>query len=36
VDHRETPRYNRDSLRYPSKVTDDEWVLVTQGIPPAK
>ena len=30
------PRYNRDSLRYPSDVTDDEWALIAPVIPPAK
>ena len=30
------PRYNRDSLRYPSDVTDDEWALIEPVIPPAK
>ena len=29
-------RYNRDSLRYPSDLTDDEWALVAPLIPPAK
>jgi len=29
-------RYNRDYLRYPSDVTDDEWALVKPMIPPAK
>ena len=30
------PRYNRDHLRYPSDVTDDEWALIYPFIPPAK
>lgn len=30
------PRYNRDKLRYPSDVTDEEWTLVEPLIPPAK
>lgn len=30
------PRYNRDGLRYPSDVTDDEWELIAPLIPPAK
>ena len=29
-------RYNRDKLRYPSDLTDGEWVLVEPLIPPAK
>ena len=29
-------RYNRDKLRYPSDVTDEEWSLVEHLIPPAK
>ncbi len=29
-------RYNRDKLRYPSDLTDDEWALVAPLIPPAK
>ncbi len=29
-------RYNRDKLRYPSDLTDDEWSLVERMIPPAK
>ena len=34
---RETrPRYNRDKLRYPSDLTDDEWALVAPLIPAAK
>ena len=30
------PRYNRDKLRYPSDLTDEEWALVEPQIPPAK
>ena len=29
-------KYNRDHLRYPSDLTDDEWALVEPFIPPAK
>ena len=29
-------RYKRDTLRYPSDLTDDEWALVAPLIPPAK
>jgi transposase len=29
-------RYNRDKLRYPSDLTDDEWALVAPLILPAK
>jgi transposase len=29
-------RYNRDALRYPSDLTDDEWELLRPLIPPAK
>ena len=29
-------RYNRDKLRYPSDVTDDEWSWIEWLIPPAK
>lgn len=29
-------RYNRDSLRYPSDLTDDEWSRLKALIPPAK
>jgi transposase len=28
--------YDRSKLRYPSDVTDDEWVLIAPMIPPAK
>ena len=30
------PRYNRDKLRYPSDLTDEEWGLVEPLIPPGK
>jgi transposase len=30
------PRYERKGLRYPSDLTDDEWVLIAPLIPPAK
>jgi transposase len=30
------PRYNRDRLRYPSDLTDEEWALVEPHIPPGK
>lgn len=29
-------RYNRDWLRYPSDVTDEEWAEIAQLIPPAR
>ncbi len=29
-------RYNRDHLRYPSDLTDQEWQLIKPVIPPAK
>jgi hypothetical protein len=29
-------KYNRDHLRYPSDLTDDEWSYVEPLIPPAK
>ena len=29
-------KYNRDHLRYPSDLTDDEWTLVEPFIPPPK
>ena len=29
-------KYDRDHLRYPSDLTDDEWALVEPFIPPAK
>ena len=29
-------KYNRDHLRYPSDLTDEEWALVAPFIPPAK
>jgi transposase len=30
------PRYNRDKLRYPSDLTDEEWTLVKALIAPGK
>jgi transposase len=30
------PRYDRDRLRYPSDLTDEEWSLIEPLIPPAK
>ena len=30
------PRYNRDKLRYPSDLTDEEWSCINGSIPPAK
>jgi hypothetical protein len=30
------PRYDRDKLRYPSDLTDEEWPLVEPLIPQAK
>ena len=30
------PRYNRDKLRYPSDLTDQEWAHIEPLIPPAK
>ena len=29
-------QYNRDKLRYPSDLTDDEWAYIEPQIPPAK
>ena len=29
-------KYDRDHLRYPSDLTDDEWACVEPLIPPAK
>ncbi len=29
-------RYNRDKLRYPSDMTDEEWALIEPLIPPAR
>ncbi len=29
-------RYDRSKLRYPSDLTDEEWVLIAPEIPPAK
>jgi transposase len=34
--HENRPKYNRDHLRYPSDLTDDEWADVEPLIPPAK
>ena len=30
------PKYNRDHLRYPSDLTDEEWAHIEPHIPPAK
>ena len=30
------PKYNRDHLRYPSDLTDDEWACVAPLLPPPK
>ena len=30
------PRYNRDKLRYPSDLSDEEWALVEPLIAPGK
>lgn len=30
------PKYNRDKLRYPSDLTDEEWGLIAPLIPPAR
>ncbi len=30
------PCYDRDKLRYPSDLTDEEWSLIEPLIPPAK
>ena len=30
------PRYNRDQLRYPSDLTDEEWAHIEPQIPPGK
>src|SRR5271170_2071426 len=34
--HENRPKYNRDHLRYPSDLTDDEWARVKPFIPPPK
>src|SRR5712691_1713079 len=34
--HENRAKYNRDHLRYPSDLTDDEWAHVEPFIPPAK
>ena len=33
---RNRPRYDRNKLRYPSDLTDDEWIIVAPMIPPAR
>jgi len=30
------PKYNRDKLRYPGGLTDEEWRHIVPPIPPAK
>ena len=30
------PRYNRDTLRYPSDLTDEEWAHIEPLIPPGR
>ena len=30
------PRYNRDHLRYPSDLTDEEWAVIAPLIPPPR
>jgi transposase len=30
------PKYNRDHLRYPSDLSEEEWVVIEPVIPPAK
>jgi len=30
------PRYNRDKVRYPSDLTDEEWAHIEPLIPPGK
>ncbi len=30
------PKYNRDKLRYPSDLTDEEWACIEPLVPPAK
>ena len=30
------PRYDRDHLRYPSDLTDEEWAVVAPLIPPPR
>jgi len=34
--HENRPKYNRDHLRYPSDLTDDECAHVEPFVPPAK
>ena len=36
VDNENRPRYNRDKLRYPSDLTNEEWGYLEHLIPPAK
>ena len=36
MDDRDRPRYDRDQLRYPSDLTDEEWSHVEPLIPQAK
>ena len=36
MDDENRAKYNRDHLRYPSDLTDEEWALVEPFIPPAK
>ena len=36
MDDENRGRYDRDRLRYPSDLTDEEWKLVEPLIPPAK
>ena len=33
---KDRPQYNRDYLRYPSDLSDDEWAVIVPLIPPAK
>jgi putative transposase len=33
---RNRAKYNRDHLRYPSDLTDDEWAYIEPLIPPAR
>ncbi len=33
---RNRPRYNRDHLRYPSDLTDEEWTVIAPLIPPPR
>jgi transposase len=36
VDTRTSRSANRNGLRYPSDLTDDEWIIVAPMIPPAR